>query len=73
MNGPLVSSEPFLAWLKHVDRSGWGSKLSDSQLRYVERLLKNRPVKINVYSVDVVLVALEQPHLLALMYPINET
>lgn len=65
----MVPSEPFIGWLLKTRREGWTARLTDSQMRYIERILHRRPRTINVHTVDEILVRLDQPWRLNLLYP----
>ena len=64
-----VPAGPFLGWLDEQDRGGWTIRLSATQLRYVDRMLQRRPENVNVHSVDAILVALDLPWILSVLYP----
>jgi hypothetical protein len=65
----LVDADPFVKWLERTDRSGWTNRLTESQMRYVERILKKRPRIVNVHSVDDLLIHLDKPFVLNSLYP----
>jgi hypothetical protein len=65
----MVPASPFLLWLDSQRRSNWTLWLTDTQTRYIERIMKNRPAHLNVHSVDAILWALGREELLSYLYP----
>jgi hypothetical protein len=66
-----VPAEPFREWLKEQVRRGWTTCLSENQVRYIERVLdpgRDLP-RLSVYYIDEILVALDLPWILSILYP----